>query len=73
MQQQLNVDFSQTTPVICEECANPFFTQNLVIRQVPGLLSGQREPSYIPIPVFSCTKCGHVNEAFQPKEGKTLD
>ena len=73
MQQNLNVDFNQTTPVICEECGHPYFEQRLVIRQVPGLLTGQREPSYIPIPVFACGECGHVNEDFQPKQGKTLE
>ena len=73
MQQNLNVDFNQTTPVLCEECGSPYFRQTLVIRQVSGILTGQREPSFVPIPVFSCDKCGHVNEAFQPKEGKKLD
>ena len=23
---------------------------------------------FIPIPVYSCHKCGHVNEEFQPKD-----
>jgi uncharacterized Zn finger protein len=73
MQHQPNVDFNQTTPVTCDECGNPHFVQNLVIRKVPGLLTGQREASYIPIPVFACTKCGHVNEAFKPKEEKRLE
>lgn len=73
MQQNLNVDFNQTTPVICEECSSPYFQQTLVIRQVSGILTGQREPSFVPIPVFSCAKCGHVNEQFQPKKGKELE
>ena len=74
MQQgNLNVDFNQTVSVNCDECGSPYFKQSLVIRRVPGILVGQKEPSYIPIPVFSCEKCGHVNEDFQPKQGKTLD
>jgi len=73
MQQNLNVDFNQTTPVLCEECGSQYFKQTLAIRQVPGLLTGQREPSFVPIPVFSCDKCGHVNSDFQPKQGKKLE
>jgi hypothetical protein len=25
-------------------------------------------PSYIPIPVFACLKCNHVNKEFLPRE-----
>ena len=73
MQQNLNVDFNQTTPVLCEECGSPYFEQALVIRKVAGLLTGQRDHSFIPIPVFKCSECGHVNEEFQPKQGKKLE
>lgn len=73
MQQNINVDFDQTTPVLCEECGHKYFEQLLHLRQVSGLLSGTGKPSYIPIPVFACKGCGHVNEEFLPKQGKSLD
>ncbi len=72
MQQQLNLDLNQTTGVTCDECQSNFFDQALVIRKASGLLTGQAKPSYIPIPVFKCSKCGHVNEEFLPKEVKDL-
>lgn len=73
MQQNLNVDFNQTSPVLCEKCGHQYFQQVLHLRQVSGLLSGTGKTSYIPIPVFACNSCGHINEEFQPKEGKSLD
>jgi len=73
MQQNINVDIKQTSPVICEKCENGYFDQALVIRKASGLLTGQSKPSYIPIPVFKCTSCGHVNEEFLPKEVQSLD
>lgn len=73
MQQNLNVDISQTTPVLCEECSGTYFDQALVIRKVSGLLTGQSKPGFVPIPVFKCCKCGHVNTEFLPKEIQSVD
>lgn len=73
MQQQLNVDINQTQPVSCDECSGIYFDQALVIRKASGLLTGQSKPSYIPIPVFKCTECGHVNGEFIPKEIQSVD
>jgi len=73
MQQQPNVDISQTTPVLCEKCNGTYFDQAMVIRRVSAILTGQGKPGYIPIPVFKCTECGHVNKDFLPKEVQSLD
>lgn len=64
-QQQINISLDQTTSITCEECNNPYFVQQLRIQKVPGLLTGQSQPSYMPIPVFACSKCGHVNSEFE--------
>lgn len=73
MQQNVNVDISQTTPVLCEECNGTYFEQALVIRKVSGLLTGQGKPGYVPIPIFKCSECGHVNAEFIPKEIQSVD
>ena len=73
MQQNINVDINQTAPVLCDECGGTYFDQALVIRKASGLLTGQSKPSYIPIPVFKCSKCGHVNSEFLPKEIQSID
>ena len=72
-QPQINFDISQTQAVVCEECNHVHFQQVLVIRKASGLLTGTGKPTYIPIPVFACTSCGHVNSEFLPKEVKELD
>ena len=72
MQQQLNVGLEQTTGVSCDECGNQYFQQQLVLRQASGLLTGTGQTTYIPIPVFACSACGHVNTEFLPKEVKDL-
>lgn len=68
----LNVTLDQTLPVSCEQCGNVFFEEAMHIRKVSGLLTGTGQTSYMPVPVFACTKCKHVNGEFLPKEIKDL-
>ena len=72
MQQNINLDMSQTSAVTCDDCSGVSFEQALVMRKASGLLTGTGQPSYIPIPVFTCKNGGHVNEEFLPKEVKDL-
>ena len=67
-QQQFNIDINQTTPIICDECSCEHFTQVTLMRKLSALLSPTGQPTLIPIPVYACHKCGHVNEDFQPKD-----
>jgi len=67
-QPQMNIDFSQTTAEICENCGNDTFAQVYRMRKLSPLLSPTGQEAIIPIQVFACAKCGHINKSFQPKE-----
>ena len=67
-QPQMNVDFSQTTAETCESCENDTFTQVYKMRKLSALLSPAGQESMIPIQVFACAKCGHINKGFLPQE-----
>ena len=62
------VDVSQTTPVKCESCENQTFKQTLLIRKLSALVSPNGQEQYVPIAVFACEKCGHVNAEFEKME-----
>jgi uncharacterized Zn finger protein len=64
----LNIDFSQTTAEVCEGCGNETFHQVYKMRKLSALLSPTGEEAMIPIQIFACVKCGHVNKGFLPKE-----
>lgn len=70
---QINFDIRQTKGVVCEECNNIHFQQVVIIRKASGFLTGTGKPTYVPIPVFACTDCGHVNLEFLPKELDKLE
>ena len=67
-QQQMNIDFSQTTAEVCEKCENDTFVQVYRMRKLSALLSPMGQETMIPIQVFACAKCSHINKGFQPKE-----
>lgn len=69
---KLNLAINETLPVECEKCGHTFFEEALHIRKISGLLTGTGQTSYMPIPVFACKACGHVNTEFLPRELKDL-
>jgi hypothetical protein len=67
-QPQMNIDFSQTTAEVCEECENDTFIQVYQMRTLSALLSPTGQEAKIPIQVFACIKCNHINKGFLPKD-----
>ena len=67
-QPQINIDLSQTTAEGCEKCENETFQQVFKMRRLSALLSPAGQESMIPVQVFACAKCGHINKGFLPKE-----
>ena len=67
-QPQMNIDMSQTTAEVCEKCENETFTQVYQMRKLSALLSPTGEKAMIPVQVFACAKCNHINSTFLPKE-----
>ena len=70
---KLNVSLDKTLPIVCDECGNQTFTEAVILREVSRFLTGQMQDGLVPIPVFACTKCGHVNDKFMPAELKKND
>ena len=64
----LNINFEQTTAVVCDECGHDVFIQALKMRKISALLSPTGQETMIPMQIFTCAKCGHINKGFLPKE-----
>ena len=67
MQEQ--IDISQTTPIKCEACENQTFKQSLLLRKLSALVSPNGQETLVPVQVFACEKCGHVNSEFSDVTG----
>jgi hypothetical protein len=67
-QQQMNVNISldKTTAMVCGKCENEVFVEGFLLRKASRFITGTSQDALIPINVFVCSKCGHVNEEFLP-------
>ena len=63
-QMQEQIDFSKTTEIKCEACEGSTFKQTLLLRKMSALVAPGGQETIIPMQVFACEKCGHVNKEF---------
>ena len=64
----MNVALKDTTAIACEECGHSVFQEGVLLRKISRFVTGTSQDALMPIPVFSCSKCGHVNSEFMPKD-----
>ncbi len=63
---QVNVDPRTLPSLTYDECKNDRFEVSYVLKKVSPLLSGASKEQYIPIDLFVCKKCGHLNDSLNP-------
>ena len=65
--QDISINLKDTIDIKCDECENKYFTPTFEIRKLSALVSPNGQETMIPIQLFQCSKCGHVNEDFSNK------
>jgi len=55
------------TDFVCENCGGLNFIDVYRIKKISGLATGTGVDSLLPIPVYACADCGHVNSIFIEK------
>lgn len=65
---QMNISLDKTTGITCNKCDNNIFIEGMLLRKASRFITGTAQDAMIPIPVFTCSKCGHVNEEFLPMQ-----
>lgn len=61
------IDITQTTPTACDSCGKEAFQEAVVLRKISALLSPTGKEGFVPVQVFACIACGHINNDFLPK------
>jgi hypothetical protein len=64
-------DIINSKNVKCEKCDqagkySDTFQNLFIIKKISALLSPNGKEMHVPIPVFACSVCGHVNSDFMP-------
>lgn len=70
---KLNISLDKTQEIICDACGHNVFQEGLMLRKASKFLTGTAVDSLIPIPVFSCGSCSHVNSEFIPEPLKPTE
>lgn len=50
--------------IACEKCSSEIMKQAFVIKIVSALMTGDSKDTYVPVPIFVCNDCNHVNSIF---------
>ena len=61
---QMNIKPSELDDVVCEECNNFTFIQVVLMKRMPPLISHTSKEAFIPMEVYACNACGHINKRF---------
>ena len=62
------IDLTHAKTMECEECGCKGFKQTLMLKKLSALLSPNGQESMIPVAVFACEKCSHINKEFLDAE-----
>ena len=65
-QANVQVDLTQADTVLCEKCSNGLFIQSFFLKKISALVSPTGQESIVPVQVYSCGNCGHINRKLNP-------
>ena len=66
-QANINVTIDDLTSVKCDDCEGEYFRSAMLMKRLSPLVSPTGKEQLVPIQIFRCDDCGHVNEVFMPK------
>ena len=64
---QVNINPDDLVDVVCEHCGNQTFTMAFLFKKISAVLSPNGKESMIPLQIYKCDECGHINKEFLPK------
>ena len=66
-----NIDLTHATTLECEKCGGVGFKQTMMLKKLSPLVSPNGQEAIIPVGVFACESCGHVNKEFAEADVKS--
>ena len=62
----VQIDISKADTIQCEDCGNASFIQAFFLKKISRLVSPTGQEAVIPVQVYSCGNCGHINTKLNP-------
>ena len=61
---EMKINPTSLDDVQCDECGNYTFMKVQLMKRMPALISPTGVEAFMPMDVFSCVACNHINERF---------
>jgi len=61
---KLNFDFDKASDVSCDKCEGTLFKSAFILKRLSALVSPTGEETIVPMAVFVCNMCDHINDEF---------
>ena len=70
---QMNTSKVQINPndledVVCDKCGSQCFEPTFLFKRFSAVLSPTGVENIIPLQLYRCAECGHINDMFLPKD-----
>ena len=62
--EQIQINLNDTESVLCTSCKGTFFDHVFIMKRLSALVSPNGKKTMVPIQLFKCHSCGHVNSEF---------
>ena len=69
-QQKININPEDLEDVVCEKCESQCFEQTFLFKKLTAVLAPSGQDTMLPLQIFRCADCGHINEIFMPSDTK---
>ena len=63
---QTQINIKDTETIVCDKCGNGLFIQSFFLKKISALVSPTGQESIVPVQVYSCGNCGHINRKLNP-------
>ena len=56
--------------VVCDKCNSQCFEPTFLFKRLSAVLSPTGQETMVPLQIYRCADCGHINEIFLPKDAE---
>tara|TARA_R110002051_G_scaffold324985_2_gene424972 strand:- start:3236 stop:3484 length:249 start_codon:yes stop_codon:yes gene_type:complete len=67
-QQNININPKDLEDMLCSKCNCQTFEPVFLFKKLSAVLSPSGKDTIIPLQVYKCTECAHIDEGFLPKD-----
>ena len=64
----VNINPSDLEDVVCDKCGSQCFEPTYLFKKLSAVLSPTGNENIIPLQIYRCADCGHINDMFLPKQ-----